>query len=102
MALMVQAVGWDCSQFDAPQFAQNGFGAAEVEVGRCQVSGVMRRFSGIEPGDDHISNETTSLNFLHLLARHRLTDAHSANLKHPFCRHGHHPVPGNARRHDDH
>jgi hypothetical protein len=36
------------------------------------------------------------------LARHRLTDAHSANLKHPFCRHGHHPVPGNARRHDDH
>ena len=38
-------------------------------------SAAMRRFSGIEPGDDRISDETTILNFRHLLERHGLTQA---------------------------
>ena len=35
----------------------------------------MRRFAGIELGDDHIPDETTILNFRHLLERHGLTEA---------------------------
>jgi IS5 family transposase len=34
----------------------------------------MRRFAGIELGDDRIPDETTILNFRHLLERHRLTE----------------------------
>ena len=35
----------------------------------------MRRFAGIELGDDRIPDETTILNFRHLLERHGLTQA---------------------------
>jgi IS5 family transposase len=35
----------------------------------------MRRFAGIELGDDRIPGETTILNFRHLLERHGLTEA---------------------------
>ena len=35
----------------------------------------MRRFAGIELGDDRIPDETTILNFRHLLERHGLTEA---------------------------
>ena len=35
-------------------------------------SEAMRRFAGIEPGDEHIPDETTILNFRHLLERHGL------------------------------
>lgn len=35
----------------------------------------MRRFAEIELGDDRILDETTILNFRHLLGRHGLTDA---------------------------
>lgn len=35
----------------------------------------MRRFAGIELGDDRIPDETTILNFRHLLEQHGLTDA---------------------------
>jgi hypothetical protein len=38
-------------------------------------SEAMRRFAGIELGDDRIPNETTILNFRHLLERHGLTEA---------------------------
>ena len=38
-------------------------------------SEAMRRFVGIELGDDRIPNETTILNFRHLLERHGLTEA---------------------------
>jgi IS5 family transposase len=38
-------------------------------------SEAMRRFSGIELGDDRIPDETTILNFRHLLERHGLTEA---------------------------
>jgi IS5 family transposase len=38
-------------------------------------SEAMRRFAGIELGDDRIPDETTILNFRHLLERHRLTEA---------------------------
>ena len=38
-------------------------------------SEAMRRFAGIEPGDDRIADETTILNFRHLLERHGLTEA---------------------------
>jgi IS5 family transposase len=38
-------------------------------------SEAMRRFAGIGLGDDRIPNETTILNFRHLLERHGLTEA---------------------------
>jgi transposase, IS5 family len=38
-------------------------------------SEAMRRFVGIELGDDRIPDETTILNFRHLLERHGLTEA---------------------------
>lgn len=38
-------------------------------------SEAMRRFAGIEPGDDRIPDQTTILNFRHLLERHGLTEA---------------------------
>jgi hypothetical protein len=38
-------------------------------------SEAMRSFAGIELGDDRIPNETTILNFRHLLERHELTEA---------------------------
>ena len=37
-------------------------------------SDAMRRFAGIELGCDRIPDETTILNFRHLLERHRLTE----------------------------
>jgi len=37
-------------------------------------SDAMRRFAGIELGDDRIPDETTILNFRHLLEKHRLTE----------------------------
>ena len=43
-------------------------------------SEAMRRFAGIELGDDRIPDETTILNFRHLLARHGLTDRKSTRL----------------------
>jgi IS5 family transposase len=38
-------------------------------------SEAMRHFAGIEPGDDRIPDETTILDFRHLLERHGLTEA---------------------------
>ena len=38
-------------------------------------SEAMRRFAGIELGDDRIPDETTILNFRHLLERHGLSEA---------------------------
>ncbi|MEQ8929373.1 MAG: IS5 family transposase [Silicimonas sp.] len=38
-------------------------------------SDAMRRFAGIELGDDRIPDETTILNFRHLLEQHGLTEA---------------------------
>jgi IS5 family transposase len=43
-------------------------------------SEAMRRFSGIKPGDDRIPDETTILNFRHLLERHGLTKAIFADV----------------------
>ena len=43
-------------------------------------SETMRRFAGIELGDDRIPDETTILNFRHLLERHGLTDAIFADV----------------------
>ena len=37
-------------------------------------SEAMRRFAGIELGDDRIPEETTILNFRHLLEKHKLTE----------------------------
>jgi transposase len=37
-------------------------------------SDAMRHFAGIELGDDRIPDETTILNFRHLLEKHRLTE----------------------------
>ena len=38
-------------------------------------SDAMRRFAGLELGNDRIPDETTILNFRHLLERHTLTEA---------------------------
>src|SRR5688572_30657476 len=35
----------------------------------------MRRFAGVELGDDAVPDESTILHFRHLLERHRLTEA---------------------------
>jgi IS5 family transposase len=43
-------------------------------------SEAMRRFAGIELGDDCIPDETTILNFRHLLERHGLTEAIFADV----------------------
>jgi len=43
-------------------------------------SEAMRRFAGIELGDDRIPDETTILNFRHLLERHGLTQAIFADV----------------------
>jgi IS5 family transposase len=43
-------------------------------------SAAMRRFAGIELGDDRIPDETTILNFRHLLERHGLTQAIFADI----------------------
>lgn len=43
-------------------------------------SDAMRRFVGLELGDDRIPDETTILNFRHLLERHALTEAMFAEV----------------------
>ena len=43
-------------------------------------SEAMRRFAGIELGDDRIPDEATILNFRHLLERHGLTEAIFADV----------------------
>ena len=43
-------------------------------------SEAIRRFAGIELGDDRIPDETTILNFRHPLERHRLTEAIFADV----------------------
>src|SRR6056297_879141 len=43
-------------------------------------SEAMRRFAGIELGDDRIPDETTILDFRHLLERHGLTEAICADV----------------------
>lgn len=43
-------------------------------------SDAMRRFAGLELGDDRIPDETTILNFRHLLERHALTEAMFAEV----------------------
>ncbi len=43
-------------------------------------SDAMRRFAGIELGDDRIPDETTILNFRHLLERHGLTETMFAEV----------------------
>ena len=43
-------------------------------------SEAMRRFAGIELGDDRIPDETTIMNFRHLLERHGLTEAIFADV----------------------
>ena len=57
-------------------FLQNWYCASDpVAEETLYDSEAMRRFAGIELGDDRIPDETTILNFRHLLQRHRLTQA---------------------------
>ena len=62
-------------------FLQNWFALSDpvAEESPCD-SAAMRRFAGIEPREDRIPDETTILNFLHLLERHGLTEAILADL----------------------
>lgn len=51
-------------------------------------SDAMRRFAGIELGEDRIPDETTILNFRHLLERHRLTEKLFAEVNAHLADHG--------------
>jgi IS5 family transposase len=51
-------------------------------------SDAMRRFAGIELGDDRIPDETTILNFRHLLEKHRLTETLFAEVNAHLADHG--------------
>jgi IS5 family transposase len=52
-------------------------------------SEAMRRFAGIELGDDRIPDETTILNFRHLLERHGLTETIFAEVNAHLSDKGH-------------
>ena len=51
-------------------------------------SDAMRRFAGIELGDDRIPDETTILNFRHLLEKHQLTEKLFAEVNHHLADQG--------------
>ncbi len=51
-------------------------------------SDAMRRFAGIELGDDRIPDETTILNFRHLLEKHQLTEKLFAEVNGHLADHG--------------
>jgi IS5 family transposase len=62
-------------------FLQNWYALSDpMAKERLYDSEAMRRFAGIELGDDRIPDETTILNFRHLLDCHRLTEAISADV----------------------
>ena len=63
-------------------------------------SEAMRRFAGIELGDDRIPDETTILNFRHLLERHGLTEAIFADVNAHLAPKGSplHPLDERANR----
>lgn len=57
-------------------FSQNWYGLSDPMAEETLYdSEAMRRFAGIELGDDRIPDETTILNFGHLLEGHGLTEA---------------------------
>jgi len=57
-------------------FLQNWYALSDpVAEETLYDSEAMRRFAGIELGDDRIPDETTILNFRHMLERHGLTEA---------------------------
>ena len=57
-------------------FLQNWYALSDPMVEETLYdSEAMRRFAGIELGDDRIPDESTILNFRHLLERHGLTEA---------------------------
>jgi transposase, IS5 family len=52
-------------------FLQNWYALSDsMAEGKLYDSEAMRRFAGIELGDDRVPDETTILNFRHLLERH--------------------------------
>ena len=62
-------------------FLQNGYALSDPMVQETLYdSEAMRRFAGIELGDDRNPDETSILNFRHLLERHRLTEALFADV----------------------
>jgi IS5 family transposase len=57
-------------------FLQNWYALSDQMAGESlHDSAAMRHFAGIALGDDRIPDETTILNFRHLLERHGLTEA---------------------------
>jgi hypothetical protein len=63
-------------------FLQNWYALSDpMAEGTLYDSDAMRRFAGIELGDDRIPGETTILNFCHLLERHGLTETIFAELR---------------------
>ena len=65
-------------------------------------SEAMRRFAGIELGDDRIPDETTILNFRHLLEKHQLTEKALCRGERLPCRQGRDAALGHLSRCDDH
>lgn len=61
-------------------------------------SEAMRRFAGIELGDDRIPDETTILNFRHLLERHGPTEALFTEVNAHLATGGHHVRSGRLSR----
>ena len=62
-------------------FLQNWYGLSDPMAEETLYdSEAMRCFAGIELGDDRIPDETTILNFRHLLERHGLTEAIFADV----------------------
>lgn len=62
-------------------FLQNWYGLSDPMAEEMLYdSEAMWRFAGIELGDDRIPDETTILNFRHLLERHGMTQAIFADM----------------------
>jgi IS5 family transposase len=62
-------------------FLQNWYALSDPMAEETLYDGeAMRRFAGIELGDDRIPDETTNLNFRHLPERHGLTEALFADM----------------------
>jgi hypothetical protein len=69
--------GWatgDAFENHAAYLLPSAVGCAERSDGRGSLydSDAMRRFAGLELGDDRIPDETTILNFRHFLDHHAL------------------------------
>jgi IS5 family transposase len=70
-------------------FLQQSYALSDPLAGEILYdSEAMRHFAGIELGDDRIPDETTILNFRHLLEKHQLTEQLFAEVNRHVADHG--------------